>query len=101
MTLARDVGRYLPEVIKNTHGEAVRSGLKKALRVIEQAQAVDAVEVVRCRDCKHRGYDFCPMCHDEYTYDEDDGSDYFTVDNTTDDGFCHMGEKMDGGKKDA
>lgn len=38
-----DVGRYLPEVRKNTHGEAVRSGLKKALRVIEQAPVVGAM----------------------------------------------------------
>lgn len=66
------------------------------LSKLAAAPAVDAVPVVRCRECKHRGYDYCPMCHDEYTYNEDDGGDYFTVDNTTDDGFCHMGEKMDG-----
>ena len=50
-------------------------------------------ELVRCRECKHRGFDSCPMCHDEYTYDEDDGGDYYTMDNTTDDGFCHKGER--------
>lgn len=92
-----DVGRYLPDVRVNVRGEGERCGIKKALRLIEQAPTIDAVPVVRCRECKHRGYDFCPMCHDEYTYDEDDGGDYFTVDNTTDDGFCHMGAKMDGG----
>ena len=59
--------------------------------------SVDAVPVVRCRDCIHRGYDACPMCHDECGYDEDDGYDYWTVDNTTDDGFCNMGAKLDGG----
>lgn len=64
---------------------------------IENAPTIDAVPVVRCKDCKFRGFDFCPMCHDEYTYDEDDGGDYFTVDNTSDDGFCHKGAKMDGG----
>jgi hypothetical protein len=37
------------------------------------------------------------MCHDEYYYDEDDGADFWTVDNTEDDGFCHCGAKMDGG----
>jgi hypothetical protein len=26
---------------------------------IEEAPAVDAVEVVRCKDCKHRGTDYC------------------------------------------
>lgn len=64
---------------------------------IHRAAVVDAVPVVRCKECKFRGFDSCPMCHDEYTYDEDDGGDYFTVDNTTDDGFCHKGAKMDGG----
>ena len=70
---------------------------KRFSKAIRQAPTIDAVSVVRCRECKYRGYDACPMCHDEYTYDEDDGGDYFTVDNTTDDGFCHMGAKMDGG----
>ena len=48
---------------------------------------------VRCKDCIHQGYDACPMCHDEYYFDEDDGADYWTVDNTDDDGFCHKGAK--------
>ena len=31
-----------------------------------QAPTVDAVEVVRCKDCKHRGEDgCCPMCFEE------------------------------------
>lgn len=64
---------------------------------IKEAPTIDAVPVVRCKYCKYRGYDDCPMCHDEYTYDEDDGGDYYTVDNTEDDGFCHMGARMDGG----
>lgn len=60
---------------------------------IARAPIVEGVPVVRCRDCIHRGIKFfCPMCHDEYTWDEDDGADYFTVDNTTDDGFCHRGQ---------
>lgn len=67
--------------------------------ILGEAPTIDAVPVVRCRDCIHRGYDACPMCHDECGYDEDDGYDYWTVDNTTDDGFCHMGAKMDGGNE--
>ena len=67
---------------------------------VAAAPTIDAVEVVRCRECIHRGYDACPMCHDEYYYDEDDGADFWTVDNTEDDGFCHMGAKMDGGVSD-
>ena len=37
----------------NHHGNSMRSGIRKALRCMEQCKTVDAVEVVRCRDCKH------------------------------------------------
>jgi hypothetical protein len=40
------------------------------VQAIKDAPTIDAVPVVRCKDCKFRGFDFCPMCHDEYTYDE-------------------------------
>lgn len=40
------------------------------------------------------------MCHDEFYYDEDDGGEYVTHDNTEDNGFCHKGKKMDGGADD-
>ena len=61
---------------------------------------IDAVPVVRCVECIHRCTDCCPMCHEEYYYDEDDGGDWVTRDMTVDDGFCHMGEKMEGGSGD-
>lgn len=35
------------------HGNSMRGGIRKALRCIEQAPTVDAVPVVRCRECKH------------------------------------------------
>ena len=34
------------------HGNSMRGGIRKALRCIEQAPTVDAVPVVRCRDCQ-------------------------------------------------
>ena len=37
-------------------GDQMRGGIRKALRCIEQAQTVDAVPVVRCRECKHLGF---------------------------------------------
>jgi hypothetical protein len=70
-------------------------GLKRAIKALAEVPAVDAVEVVRCKDCKQRGLPSCPMWHEEYFYDEDDGGDYYTFDNTTDDGYCHCGAKMD------
>jgi hypothetical protein len=66
------------------------------LDAINSTPTVDAVEVVRCRDCKRRGIaGKCPMCYTEDAYDEDYGYDYWDVDKTVDDGFCHCGEKWD------
>ena len=66
------------------------------VEAIKAAPTIDAVPVVRCKECKYRDTDLCPMCYEAYTYNEDDGAEYYTVDNTTYDGFCHMGKKMDG-----
>lgn len=51
--------------------------------------------VVRCKDCKHRGYDACPMCFDYDEYDEDYGHEFYVIDRTVDEGFCHKGERVD------
>lgn len=72
----------------------MRGGIRKGLRAVETAPAVDAVEIVRCKECVHRGNSIaCPMCFEETYYDEDDGGDWYTVDHTTDDGFCHCRSK--------
>ena len=62
---------------------------------VRDAESIDAVPVVRCRECKYRGDELkCPMCFDEW--DEEDPG-FLRIDKTVDDGFCHMGAKMDGG----
>lgn len=54
------------------------------------------IEIVRCNECRHRGNDtYCPMCHLEEYYDDDDGYDYNVVDYTEDYGFCHRGERYE------
>ena len=63
------------------------------------APTVDAVEVVRCKDCKHRGDYPCPMYYDELVESNYDGyreCDWVEHDNTKDDGFCHIGERENG-----
>lgn len=35
------------------HGNSMRGGIRKALRCVANAPTVDAVEVVRCKDCKN------------------------------------------------
>ena len=56
---------------------------------VEEMPTVDAVEVVRCKDCIRRyDTDECPMCFlSEGQYYEF----------TRDDGFCDRGEKKDNG----
>lgn len=50
----------------------------------------NAVEVVRCKDCKHRGTSYdCPLRHLVFT----EAEGYHYADLTTDDGYCHKGER--------
>lgn len=63
---------------------------KKLLMLLADAPAVDAVEVVRCKDCVHRGVAFeCPMCSREYNDDYDE----IITDYAKDNGFCDRGER--------
>ena len=60
---------------------------------IDQAPAIDAVEVVRCRECKHRKDTFvCPMCGESVA---PEGEDWGVCDWAEDDGFCHKGERRE------
>lgn len=60
-------------------------------RKIKELPALDAVPVVRCRECKHRCTFVCPMYHTETCLDDLDGFDDYNVDRTDNDGFCHLG----------
>ena len=62
-----------------------------ATLILQEAPTVDAVEVVRCRDCKHKGWAQEP-CHGRSV-------DFCRVwDSCVDnlDGFCNYGERKDG-----
>lgn len=72
------------------HGNSMRGGIRKALRCIEQAPTVDAVPVVRCRECAHWKHkenvgctDFVKVC--EY-------GRYMVGAN----GYCVYGERKEG-----
>ncbi len=66
-------------------------------QAIDNAPTIDAVPVVRCRECKHRETVDCPMCHEEYHFDEDDGGDYSLWTRMVDpNGFCSCGERKEG-----
>lgn len=53
-------------------------------------------EIIRCKDCKHRYEDECPMRHVEWVEYEDDGyidMDDVIYDYTEDDGYCFKAER--------
>ena len=74
------------------HGNSMRGGIRKALRCIEQSPTVDAVPVVRCKDCIRRyDTDECPMCFliEGKYYEYTNGN-----------GFCDRGERKEGADND-
>ena len=74
-------------------------GITLAAKTALLMPTVDAVEVVRCKDCKHRGDDTCcPMCFEETIEWDDDGYtevDFVLHDHAVDNGFCDRGERID------
>ena len=83
---------------KRIHAERKRL-LKDAFldfsSAIINAPALDVAPVVRCYECKHRCTLVCPMYHTETCLDDLDGFDDYNVDRTDNDGFCHLGARMD------
>jgi hypothetical protein len=60
-------------------------------KALNQASTVDAVEVVRCKECKYRCTDSCPTWYMEsWTY-----RDKWALDN--DDDYCSYGERRTDG----
>ena len=70
------------------------SGYTEALDMAIEALQID---LVQCKDCKHRETDDCPMYWVEWSIFEDcDGytdDKYIVHDYTTDNGYCHYGER--------
>ena len=90
---ALGVGRCSKDVLPEAHC----TGWNGLIDLIEKAPTIDAVPVVRCRECKHRYTENCPMYfHDFYwlegygEYVDDD------TDHTEDDYFCPKGERKEG-----
>lgn len=71
-------------------GKSMRLGVELVRRLVNKQPVVDAVEVVRCEECKHRGGDICPMLQIIYDPEEDE---YTWEEFTESECFCYFGEK--------
>lgn len=77
------------------HANGFNCGIVHAILAVKEIVRTDAVEVVRCKDCKHRGTESCYL----YVYDagyNEFGEDYaYEEDRTKDDFFCAKGEQRE------
>lgn len=71
-------------------GKSMRLGVELVRRLVNKQPVINAVEVVRCEECKHRGGEICPMLQIIYTPEADD---YGWEDFTESEYFCCFGEK--------
>ncbi|MBR5199327.1 MAG: hypothetical protein IKW20_05805 [Bacteroidales bacterium] len=74
---------------RNHHGDSIRGGIRKALRCMEQCKTVDAVSVVRCKDCKHWMYEYDDVGLCVTDVPDIDGVQRLACD------FCSYGERKD------
>ena len=67
-------------------------------QIIETLETLPSAEpvIIRCRDCKYRNTEECPMYYEEWVSRDYDGyieSDIVVHDRTLDEGFCDRGER--------
>ena len=79
--------------IDNKNAEVIAGCVDITRRLIENAPTVDAVEVVRCKDCKWYDAD-CEVC--VYLSEDGDTYDCGCDVNMKADDFCSYGERREG-----
>ena len=86
-----DIGNLIKRMAFHMHN--LQDKVDTQAEELRRQASVDAVEVVRCKDCKHRGTDGCAMwyecmeCKGQHSWENCDD-------------FCSYGEKMDGDQND-
>ena len=69
----------------NSNAPVIARAMQDAMQRVIYAPTVDAVEVVRCKDCKHRGSNLCPM----------ETVELYPWFGTKNDAFCSYGERRE------
>ena len=84
--------KWIPQLLSK-EDEGDRRGVETCIMVLEDMQTVDAVPVVRCRECKYRGTDDCIFHIKGEPADEEL---LLKLDND----FCSYGERKEGADND-
>ena len=64
--LKRDIGKYHDGLKPRYISKLVDAEIADIRDIIDEQPAIDAVEVIRCKDCKHRNRYYC--YHPEQMY---------------------------------
>ena len=80
--------KWIPQLLSK-EDEGDRRGVETCIMVLEDMQTVDAVPVVRCRECKYRGTDDC-IFHIKGEHADEEL--LLKLDND----FCSYGERKEG-----
>ena len=91
-------GKTRPSLLKKTLKNVETSALSNTDKECIKQVFEEFSRVVRCKDCKHRKTDACPMYHEEYIDWDDDGyweTDLIIHDATNDNDFCSYGERKE------
>lgn len=81
---ALDIGKANPDVFKMPE---YAEGWNAAIKIINEAPTIDAIPVVRCKDCVKRGTNDCGFC----SVDAIGYIDHWEID--TD--FCSLGKRKE------
>lgn len=96
--LKRKAQKVATEAWKMRIKSSVETILNQFIDWIEGMPTIDAVEVVRCKDCRKRGSDDCPMFNREWRTimrGNECVDDFIFHDLTQPNGFCNYGERRE------
>lgn len=87
----------MPKSVKTIIDKMLYKGAmtqKEHDKVMRKLQDIPAI--VHCKECYRRATHECPMYYEEEVSWDEDGFteiDFIPHDNTSDEGFCHLGER--------
>ena len=88
--------KWIPQLLSK-EDEGDRRGVETCIMVLEDMQTVDALPVVRCRECKNKNKKKCPMTIVNFGRN---GKEILVQNHVPDDFYCAYGERKGGADND-